>query len=446
MNNIKTFDSNSMIKKILLLAIPAALKNLLDMLQVLIDLFMVGSLGINSLAAVGLGLQFLMMLGVVMSVFSVGGNAVLSRLKGSSRINRANKVLYNLFLFTVVLSLISTLFLVPLTPFLYSLMGASDEVVKLGDMYFGTLAYGLVLIFLDVLFFTYFSSMGNTIVSLYIKIFSASINVLLNYMFIFGNFGAPALGVQGAAIATLIALGINVLLYLLMFLGKNSYGFIYTYSTDIIKTVLKVGVPASIERGISMISFMFFVGLIASYSTQALAAYQVGLRIEGIAFMPGFGFSIAAMTLVGQYIGANQIDLAEKSALFTAKLASVFMGLVGILMIFYPEFAIKLFTDDEDTISQAVIYLQMVGITQVPLAVMFVLSSALRGAGAVKTTLLISLSTLWTIRIIPSYVASYFGGDIIWVYSMMALETLVKGLIFYFVFKKGSWKTLKVKT
>ncbi len=434
-----------MTKTILLLAIPAALKNLLDMLQVLIDLFMVSSLGISALAAVGMGLQFVMMLGVLMSVFSVGGNAVLSRLKGASRVNRANKVLYNIFLLTVVLAIFSSLILVPLTPFLYAIMGSSPEVIQLGNDYFGTLALGLVLLFLDVLFFTYFSAMGNTFYSLYIKIFSAIINVILNYALIFGNFGAPALGVKGAAIATLIALGINVALYLVIFLQKNNYGFIYKLSFEPIKTVLKIGLPASIERGISMISFMFFVGLIASYSTEALAAYQVGLRIEGIAFMPGFGFSIAAMTLVGQYIGAKRIDLAEQSALYTAKLAATFMGLVGILMIFFPQYAIHIFTQDEETVRHASIYLRMVGITQIPLAVMFVLSSALRGAGAVKITLMISLTTLWTIRIIPSYVANYFGGDIIWVYSMMALETLVKGLLFYYFFKKGSWKSLKVK-
>lgn len=434
-----------MTKKILLLAVPAAVKNLLDVIQVLIDLFMVGSLGINALAAVGLGLQFVMMLGVIMTVFSVGGNAVLSRLKGSKRINRANKVLYNVFLFTMALAVVSSVLLVPLTPFLYTLMGASSEVTVLGVDYFGTLSFGLVLLFLDMLFFTYFSAMGNTLISLYIKILSASINMVLNYIFIFGHFGSPALGVKGAAIATLIALGVNVLLYTLIFLRENAYGFIAKFSWKPIVAVIKVGVPASIERSISMVSFMFFVGLIASYSTQALAAYQVGLRIEGIAIMPGFGFSIAAMTLVGQYIGSNQIDMAEKSALFTAKLAAIFMGIVGIFMIFFPEIAIHLFTYDEQTVRQASIYLQMVGITQIPLAVMFVLSSALRGAGAVKITLIIALSTLWTVRIIPSYVAHYFGGDITWVYAMMALETAVKGGIFYYVFKKGTWKKITIK-
>lgn len=434
-----------MIRTILALAVPAALKHLLDMIQVLIDLIMVSSLGVSALAAVGLGLQFMMMLGVIMTLFSVGGNATISRLKGQGRGKKANIALYNLIAVALFLSVVTTIVVYPTTGWIYDAMQHSSEVTQMGIDYFGTISLGFVFVFLDMLFFTYFSAMGNTQISFYIKIFSATINVGLNYILIFGHFGFPALGVKGAAIATLIATMINVVIYLLWLYRHSYYGVIRSFSFQMIKDIMRIGAPASFERGVSMFSFLFFVAIIANYSTQSLAGYQVGLRIEGLAFMPGFGFSVAAMTLVGQNLGAKNPLMAEKMALMTAYIAAGFMGFVGIFMVIFPEWMIYFFTKDPDTVAQAAIYLRLVGISQVPLAMMFVLSSSLRGAGAVKITMLISLTTLWTIRVIPSWIASQISDNILWVYIMMTIETFVKGILFYLIFKKGSWKKIKLK-
>ena len=434
-----------MIKTILFIAIPAALKHLLDMVLIIIDMIMVGSLGVDQVAAVGLGLQFLMVLGVVMTLFSVGGNAVMARLKGSGRTNKANIALYNLLLLTFISALFSTLLILPFVEELYFAIQVTPEVAAFGVEYFGTIAFGFILLFFDTLFFTYFSAMGNTVISLYIKIASAVLNVLLNYALIFGHFGLPALGVQGAAIATLFALALNVSIYIFWIYKSQTYGVIRVFSKTIIREVWKIGYPATIERGIASLSFMFFVAIIAGYSTQSLAGYQIGLRIEGIAFMPGFGFSVAAMTLMGQYLGAKDPLGAEKAVIITSWIAASFMGFVGIFMVFFPEMAIVFFTNDPRTIEEAAIYLRLVGISQVPLAMMFVLSAGLRGAGAVKITMIVSLSTLWSLRILPSYLASYLSDDILWVYVVMTIETFVKGGLFFYIFRKGSWKRIKVK-
>lgn len=434
-----------MIKTILLIAVPAALKHLLDMILIIVDMIMVGSLGVDQVAAVGLGLQFLMVLGVVMTLFSVGGNAVLSRLKGSGRTNKANITLYNLSLLTLALAIVSMVLIIPFVQELYILIGVTPTVAGFGVDYFGTIAFGFILMFFDTLFFTYFSAMGNTVISLYIKIASALLNVVLNYALIFGHFGLPALGVQGAAIATLIALSLNVLIYIYWINKSQTYGLIRVFSKTVMKEVFKIGLPASVERGIASLSFMFFVAIIAGYSTQSLAGYQIGLRIEGIAFMPGFGFSVAAMTLMGQGLGAKDPVGAEKAVMITSWIAASFMGFVGIFMVLFPEAAIVFFTKDPRTIEEAAMYLRLVGVSQVPLAMMFVLSAGLRGAGAVKITMIVSLSTLWSLRIIPSYIASYLSDDILWVYIVMTIETFVKGGLFFYIFKRGSWKEIKLR-
>lgn len=443
--SMPTSKSRSSLTKILSISIPAAFKHLLDMLQVLIDLVMIGSLGVAALAAVGLGLQFLMVLNVVMTLYVVGGNAVIARHIGSRRFHRANIVFFNLFLLAMLLSVFALLVGYVWSEQFYLWMGTGKEVARLGDSYFGTLSWGMPFIFLDALFFNVLSAAGKTQASLYIKIASAGVNILLNYALIFGHFGFDAMGVQGAAIATVISYAFNVGIYALLISRDSSVLRFYLYfSLSSLKSVFKVGLPASLERLITVSSFMVFVMVITRYGTEALAGYQVGLRIEGLAFMPGFGFSIAAMALVGQSLGAKNSTAAHNDTITITKIAALFMGFVGVFLVFFPEFFAQFFTQDEMTIELASLYLQLVGLSQVPLAVTFVLSGALRGAGATKTTLMINVGSLIFLRVLPSLYISTITEDIFWIYLVMITETFVKGGIFWYIFAQGRWKNIKI--
>ncbi len=415
------------------------------MLQVLIDLIMVGSLGVAALAAIGLGLQFLMVLNVVMTVYIVGGNAVISRYIGSGRLHRANISFFNSLVLALTLSLFVSLIGYTSAEQFYLWMGTGEEVARLGESYFGILCLGMPLIFVDALFFNALSAAGKTQASLYIKIASALLNILLNYTLIFGHFGFEALGLQGAAIATIISYGFNVLVYTLLISRASSALHFYTYlSLKSLRSIFKIGLPASLERLITVGSFMVFVMVITKYGTAALAGYQVGLRIEGLAFMPGFGFAIAAMALVGQSLGAKNSDAAHNDALTVTKIAAAFMGFVGLFLIFFPEFFCQFFTQDTRTVELASVYLQLVGLSQVPLAVAFVLSGALRGAGATKTTLKINVGSLIFLRVLPSIYVSTVTDDIYWIYIVMIMETFIKGGLFWYVFTLGRWKSIKV--
>lgn len=415
------------------------------MLQVLIDLIMVGSLGVAALAAIGLGLQFLMVLNVVMTVYVVGGNAVISRYIGSGRFHRANIAFFNILILALILSLFVLVIGYVGAEQFYLWMGTGEEVAKLGETYFGILCLGMPLVFMDALFFNALSAAGKTQASLYIKIVSALLNIFLNYTLIFGNFGFEALGIQGAAIATVISYGFNVLVYLLLISTASSALHFYVYfSLKSLRSVFKIGLPASLERLISVSAFMVFVMVITKYGTEALAGYQVGLRIEGLAFMPGFGFAIAAMALVGQSLGAKNTEIAHNDAITITKVAASFMGFVGLFLIFFPEFFSQFFTQDEKTIELASIYLQLVGLSQVPLAVAFVLSGALRGAGATKITLKINVGSLIFLRVLPSIYLSTVTDDIFWIYIVMIAETFIKGGIFWYVFSLGRWKSIKI--
>ena len=406
---------------------------------------MVGMVSVAALAAVGMSMQFMMIINILMTLYVVGGNALISRFIGEGRKKRASSLLYTLGVAAIILSIFVTFAGYFGSEYFYAWMGAQADVVEQGGLYFKIISLGVVVIFIDNLLYNSLSAAGDTTSSLYIKLISATINAFLNYVLIFGHFGFEAMGIEGAAYATVIAYSFNVIAY--MFLIKKDdtkLNLVPIIRINDLKRVWRVGWSAALDRGISSLSFLVFVSIIASYGTAELAGYQVGLRIEGIAFMPGFGFAIAAMALVGQNLGAKNKQKAYEMGVISGRIAYWFMGSVGVIMILYPEVLVGFFTSDFETIRVASYYLILVGLAQIPLAIMFVYSGALRGAGATKTTLKVNVLSLWFLRVIPSYIAYELGYSIVAIFVIMNVETLIKGIIYMYIYKKRSWLDTKV--
>lgn len=438
-------NRSSHLRDVLRLALPAALKHLLDILQLLIDMIMVGMLHVAALAAVGMSMQFMMVINVVMTLYIVGGNAIIARRIGERRRHRASALLYSLSVFALIISIPITLFGYYNAENFYVWMGAEVDLATYGRDYFEIIMLGMPLIFLDALMYNALSAAGDTKSSLYIKIFSAFINLLLNYLLIFGHGGFEAMGIAGAAYATVIAYGFNIVIYFILLMRKDAkLQILMRFSKKDLVRALQVGKHASLDRLISVTSFILFIWVITAYGTAAIAGYQVGLRIEGLAFMPGFGFAIAATALVGQNLGAKNYEASYQTGLYAIKIAASFMGILGILLALFPAFFIGFFTQDPVTIDAASIYLQLVGVSQVPLAMTFVINGALRGAGATKTALKVNVTSLWILRVIPSLILYYLGFGLIWIFIAMTVETFIKGGVFWYIYQKRSWQSIKV--
>ena len=409
-------------------------------------MLMVGTLSVAALGAVGMSMQFMMIVNVLMTLFVVGGNALISRFIGQGRKRRASALLFSLVLLAILLGVVVSISGYFGAYHFYAWMGATPDVIKEGGSYFRIISLGIIVIFLDTLLYNALSAAGDTKSSLYIKLLSAALNAFLNYIFIFGHFGVSAMGIEGAAIATVIAYLFNNLAYFWLIKKRINakLNFLPIVRWHDLKRALKVGYAAAIDRGISSLSFLFFVSIITAYGTAELAGYQVGLRIEGIAFMPGFGFAIASMALVGQNLGAKNYDKAYEMGIISGRIAALFMGSVGVVMILFPEYLVHFFTHDRLTIIVASEYLILVGLAQIPLAVMFVFSASLRGAGATKTTLKVNLLSLWLFRLVPSYIAYKMGYGVGVIFAIMNLETLIKGIIYWYIYSKKEWLYTKV--
>lgn len=396
-------------QKILKLSIPAAINSLLDMLQVITDLIMVGRISAFAVAAVGLGLQSLTFMFAILTLLHVGTSALLSRFVGAGRMRRASTGLSTLLRFAFFLSLPMMLVWYVLSSNVYVWFGTVQEVITLGEDYVQMLTWMLPFVFVKLVFVTALNAAGDTKTPMYVKIGSIVLNVILNYLFIFGSWGFTELGVMGAALATVIVNILETLIYTWLY-AKRKMPYIPTlhYSKSLLQRALKVGIPASFERTLTFGSFMLFTVIIAHYGTEVLAGYQIGLRVEGLAFMPGIGFTIAAMALMGQGLGAKKPEQSREDVLLVLKYTIGLMFFLSFFMIFMPEKIVWLFTDDAQTIKEASLYLQIVGLSQIPLAFNFVLSGALRGAGDTKRTLKISLVSLWFVRILPAFFLSWY--------------------------------------
>jgi len=415
------------------------------MLQVITDLIMVGRISAFAVAAVGLGIQSLSFVFAILTLLHVGTSALLARFAGSGHKKRASTGLSTLLQFAFYLSLPVMVLWYVLASHVYVWFGTVPEVVALGESYVQMLTFMLPFVFVKLVFVTALNASGDTKTPMYVKIASIILNVFLNWLFIFGNLGFPELGVMGAAVGTVIVNVLELLVYLVLYLRKKMvYLPVWYYSKSLMKRALKVGIPASFERTLTFGSFMLFTVIIARYGTEALAGYQIGLRVEGLAFMPGIGFTIAAMALMGQGLGAKKPLQAREDVLLVLKYTVGLMFFLSFFMVFVPEKIVWIFTDDAQTIEEASLYLRIVGFSQIPLAFNFVLSGALRGAGDTKRTLRINLTSLWLVRIIPAFFLSWYFENIMVVYFAMIADTFVKAIWLWRTFDKGEWMKIKV--
>ncbi len=406
---------------------------------------MVGRISAFAVAAVGLGLQSLVFLFAILTVLHVGTSAVLSRFVGAGHIKRASTGLSTLLQFAFFLSLPFMGLWYFFASNVYVWFGTVPEVIALGEDYVQMLTWMLPFVFMKLVFVTAFNAAGDTKTPMKIKIASIILNVFLNYLFIFGNHGFPELGVMGAAVGTVIVNILELIVYMyLYFRHKTPYVPAWHYSKSLLKRALKVGIPASFERTLTFGSFMLFTVIIADYGTEVLAGYQIGLRVEGLAFMPGIGFTIAAMALMGQGLGAKNPQQSREDVILVLKYTVGLMFFLSFFMIFMPEKIVWFFTDDAQTIEEASLYLRIVGLSQIPLAYNYVLSGALRGAGDTKRTLKVNLVSVWFVRIIPAFVLSWYFESILLVYIAMISDTFVKAIWLWRTFDKGEWQKIKV--
>ena len=450
-DNKSIINEDSSTKKVIFkLAWPVIAEQSLATITHIVDMMMVGRLGASAVAAIGLTMQPVFFSTALASALGVGTTALVSRFIGSDQNKKAASVLQQSVLMSIIFSVIFGAIFYLFAPNLLAFMGGEAEVIKLGTGYLRVMTPGFIFMVLAFIVTSALRGAGETKTPLKVNILVNILNVLGNYLLIFGNFGFPRLGVNGAALATTLSRSIGgIILLTLTFtdysvLKMKLKGF-FKFDIDLTKRVLKVGIPTAMEESVRRLAQLLFVRVIASLGTTSFAAHQISLNAESISYMPGFGIAVAATTIVGQNLGAKNPRGAEKGTFEAWKIGSLIMGFMALIFLIFPEQLIGLYTTDQEIISKAALNLRIIALAQIPMGTQFIFAGALRGAGDTKAVFYSTALSTWIFRLFLGYILVHpLGLGLVGAWSAMVVDWLVRGSYVIYRFKKGNWKLIDV--
>jgi putative MATE family efflux protein len=438
------YTQGSIPKAVFLLAVPMILELSLESVFALVDMFFVSKLGENAIATVGLTESVITIVYSIAIGLSTAATAVVARRIGEKNPEAAAHAGAQSLLIALVATVVSSIAGVVFAGDILALMGASAEVVKEGAVFTRIMFGGSMAIMLLFLINGIFRGAGDAAMAMKSLWIASILNIILCPVFI------HFFGLKGAAIATVIGRSTGVL-YQCYHLFKGSgilkfHKHHFRLDGPVIKSIINVGWPATLQFIIASGSWIVLARLVAETGgTTASAGYQIAIRNVVFFILPAWGLSNAAATLVGQNLGAKEIERAEKSVWLTAKYNAIFMGAVMILFIFCATPIIRFFTADEAVAAYGAKSLQIFGSAYIFYGIGMVMTQALNGAGDTKTPTIINLVGFWCFQIPLAYFLSK-GLDLKTTGVFMAIpiaETSIALMAWYF-FKKGKWKDVKV--
>lgn len=428
------------LRRILRIAIPVILQSLLDLLAMTVSFLFIGELGSEVIAALGAAVTFFMYLFVFSNILNVGTTAIVARKVGAKDWQSASRLLSSMLLATAVLSIPLSVLMFWGRDLFLLLFSLNERALSLASQYLYIVLWSLPFFLFKIVIAAAMTANNDAITPFRIKTLAVGMHVILNSLLIAGNLGFPALGLMGAAVANLV---VNILESLLIFAAlwrsKKRLHLCWCFERNLTLQAFKIGIPSGLERFSTFSSMTIISSFIAGYGESVFAGYLIGGRIEAFVFMPAFGFMVAAMSLMGQNLGAHKVYEAKRSTYLTLVLAMSFMGLLGIVLILFPITISRPFSLDDSVLQSASLYLFYIGFSQVFFAMNMVLDGALRGAGATKITLLVNALSIWILRIVPASLIILWQGDVWLIYLLMSVETMLRALVFWTLFQKGVW-------
>jgi len=466
-NLIKDLPETNLRKATFKLALPAITEMLMHTLLGFADMAMVGSLGASAIAAIGLSDMPMMTAMSLFAAISVGTTALVARAIGAKNPIEASKIAKQSLLISIIMAIAFTSLGISFARTVVVLMGAETDVIPLSVSYFRTVSYGLPLMIVGMIMSGVLRGSGDTKTPMYVNGLSNIVNIIGNFFMIYSSrtvvFSLPflqdnislfipgaGLGVTGAAISTTFSRSLAGIIILTLLISNKAIVKInikekLSVDFDVIKRIFKIGIPAAIEQFFMRFGQLLFGRIVASLGTVMFAAHRITLTAESLSFNVGFGFALAATTLVGQYLGAEKPELAEKSGFIAVEMGAMFMTVVGLFFFIWPDLFLKIFTRDVEILDNARWCLRIVAISQPFLAGVMGFAGALRGAGDTKSVLLITFIGVWGVRITLAYLfAKVLGFGLIGAWVAMSTDLIVRGILLFIKFKGGNWKYLRV--
>lgn len=447
----KQFDLTaiSIPKAIVLLAIPMMLEMAMESIFALVDTYFVGKIGTEALSTVGLTEVMMTLVYSVAIGLSTAPMAMVARFIGEKDPAQAGKAAGQAILLGIFVSL-----LIAVPGFIYAenllaLMGASAEVIAQGVGYTRIMFATNVVIMLLFVINGIFRGAGEAAKAMRVLWLANGINIVLDPIFIFGLGPIPGFGVEGAAIATSIGRGVGVAYQLYLLFGDKSVIKMETKAWLIEwvmqKRIGRIASTGAFQYLIASASWVFLMRIVAGFGDEAVAGYTVAIRLIIFTLLPAWGLANAAATFVGQSLGANQPDRAEKGVWVTLKITAVYFSVLTIFYLLLAGPLVQGFVDEAAAISYGIDALQIFAIGYVFFGVGMIPVQALNGAGDTRTPMWLNFICFWLIEIpLGFWLGQELGYEVKGVVSAVVTAEIVLSVLALWFFKRGRWKETKV--
>ncbi len=413
----------------------------------LVDTAMVGVLGKNALAGVGTASFAAFMATALVMGLSSGVQAMSARRIGEGRADEAAVPLTGGLFLALAIGLPITFVVLAFSPTLLPLINDNPGVVDAGLPYFDARLLGVVATGMNFAFRGYWAGVSQSRRYLHTLLVIQVANAALSYLLIFGKFGFPELGTEGAGLGTTISLYLGTAVYFVLAwkdARKNGF-FSRLPRRETMLTMLRLGGPAAVQEFLFAAGFTAFFWIVGMMGTAEVAASNVLITLVLVAILPAVGLGMAALTLVGEGLGRNDPDEASQWAWDVVKVAVVSLGALGLPALVAPDVVLAGFIHDADVIAVARDPLRLMGATIVIDGVGLVLLHALLGAGAARQVMIVAVGSQWLLGLPLAWLAGpYFGLGLLAVWMTQLAYRSLQAMVFVFLWRRRGWVGIKV--
>ncbi len=438
------------LRSLLTLAVPIALANVLQAAYQVIDAFWVGRLGGSAVAAVSVSAPLLFLTIGLGAGLAIAGSTLIAQYFGARNQHMVDHVAAQTLLMVVLISVLLGAIGYAATPSILHLMGVAPDVYA-GAVGFMRVSFvGIVFNFFFFMFQSLMRGVGEAKLPVFIVLGTVLLNFILDPLFIFGAGPIPALGVMGAALATMGTQSLAAIIGLVVLLrGRYSIHLVwrdFVPDPTYIKRAFLLGFPASIEQSARALGITVLTFLITSFGTLTVAAYGVGSTLLQVVMIPAMGVSMAVSALVGQNIGAGNVERASQIGRLGSWMGFWLLSALGVIAFaFAPQLVAFFVPTDAGVIAEGSIYLRTMALSWGFLGAQFSMTGVLRASGNMVETMMLSLVSQWVLQFPLAYVLSrhttLHAHGIWWAFP---ISNILMAGITVAVYARGDWKRTRL--
>lgn len=432
-------------KKLILLALPIMGTNFLQTLYNLADTYFLGRLGKDELSAPSVSFNIIFFLILFGSGFAMAGTTLISQAKGRGDHDRVDFYASQSFTIILAMSVLISIVGVVLTESVLRVLQVPTELMGLSSVYLRLIFLGMPFMFISFVFRAVLQGVGDSVTPLILQLITVVLNIVLDPIFIFGLGPIPAMGVKGAALATVLARTVNSLISLgILILGSREVRLRLRYMVprlDAMKRLVSIGLPSSIGGSVAALGFTVLQGIVNTFGASVIAAFGISGRIIALFNMPAQGISQATAVMVGQYLGAKDSDGASHVVRFGVETISVFIIIGMTITYLFGNLVTGFFINEPEVIAYGAELFRVVSISVVFFSLFTVINGAFQGGGDTRPIMVLNIIRLWGIRVPFAYILSKtlgMGPSGIW--WAMFLSNFLVSIANFILYRTGRWK------